>query len=83
MKQKKTDSPALRFKKPPHVLILEARFYDDVNDLMIAGVMCALKKICSTLEKVSVTGAIEIPASLQFHALGKKVSNFDAFLVLG
>jgi 6,7-dimethyl-8-ribityllumazine synthase len=68
MKQKKTDSPALRFKKPPHVLILEARFYDDVNDLMIAGVKAALKKSGATHETVTVPGALEIPVALQFHA---------------
>ncbi len=74
---------AFQFLKPPHVLILEARFYEDINDMMIAGVTDALTKAGATYEKITVPGALEIPVALQFAAHRKNGRVFDAFVVLG
>lgn len=74
---------ALQFLNPPHVLILEARFYDDLNDMMIAGAVAALEQAGATYEKITVPGALEIPAALQFAAQRKNGRTFDAFVALG
>lgn len=74
---------ALQFLNPPHVLILEARFYDDINTMMIEGVTEALDKAGATYEKLTVPGALEIPVALQYAAHRKNGRGFDAYVVLG
>lgn len=74
---------AFQFLNPPHILILEARFYEDINDLMISGVSDALNRAGATFEKITVPGALEIPVALQYAAQRKNGRIFDAFVVLG
>lgn len=74
---------ALQFLAPPHVLILEARFYDDVNDLLLDGAREALESVGATWEKITVPGALEIPTALQYASQRKNGRNFDAYVVLG
>lgn len=74
---------ALQFLNPPHVLILEARFYEDINNMMIDGVTEALTNVGATFEKITVPGALEIPTALQYAAQRKNGRVFDAFVVLG
>lgn len=74
---------ALRFQSPPHVLILEARFYTRVNDLLVEGAKSTLEKFNATHELMAVPGALEIPLALQFAAQRKTERPFDAFVALG
>jgi 6,7-dimethyl-8-ribityllumazine synthase len=74
---------ALQFISPPHVLILEARFYDEVNDHLVAGAVEALDKAHATWEKLIVPGSLEIPIALQYAAQRKSDRKFGAFVVLG
>lgn len=74
---------AFQFLNPPHILILEARFYDDINDMMLAGVTVALDKVGATYEKITVPGALEIPVALQYGAQRKNGRSFDAYVVVG
>jgi 6,7-dimethyl-8-ribityllumazine synthase len=74
---------AFEFLSPPHVLILEARFYEDINDMMIDGATDALTKVGATFEKITVPGALEIPTALQYAAQRKNGRVFDAYVVLG
>ena len=74
---------ALQFLKPPHVLILEARFYDDINDMLLAGVKDALDSAHATYEKVTVPGALEIPVALQYAATRRNGKLFNAYVILG
>ena len=63
-----------------HVLVLEARYYEPINDDLIAGVDRALKEGGATYEVVSVPGSYELPAALEMaHATGR----FDGYVVLG
>jgi 6,7-dimethyl-8-ribityllumazine synthase len=80
---RKNPTPALKFQTPPHVLILEARFYEQINDMLVDGAKNALEKAGATYEIVTVPGALEIPAALQFAALRKNGRSFDAFVALG
>ena len=64
----------------PHLLIVEARFYDEIADLLLAGAMRALEQAGATFDKVTVPGALEIPAAIRL-ALDK--GRYDAFVALG
>lgn len=74
---------ALQFVKPPHILILEARFYEEVSDHLLAGVTEILEQANATWEKLTVPGSLEIPVALQFAAQRKEGRVFDAFVILG
>ena len=65
-----------------HVLIVEARFYNEVADHLVKGAIEALEKAGATYERLTVPGALEIPAALKFGSL-RKDKPFDAFLALG
>lgn len=75
---------ALQFSTPPHVALIEARFYDHINDLLLAGATEALGAVGATFEKFTVPGSLEIPQALEFlsqrRAAGRE---FDAYVVLG
>jgi 6,7-dimethyl-8-ribityllumazine synthase len=63
-----------------HVLIVEARFYPHLNDMLLAGARGAIEGAGHSHETVSVPGALEIPAAI---ALASESGRFDAFVALG
>ena len=71
----------------PHILIVEARFYDDLLDAMLTGARRALDKAGATYEIVSVPGALEIPGAIKLaHEAGnagRLERTFDGFVALG
>ena len=72
----------------PHILIVEARFYDDLLDAMLDGAKRALQKAGATCEVVTVPGALEIPAAIKFAHLagarkGALARKFDGYVALG
>jgi 6,7-dimethyl-8-ribityllumazine synthase len=64
----------------PHVLIVEARFYDDIADMLLTGATRALQQAGATFDQVTVPGALEVPAAIRF-ALDR--ARYDAFVALG
>ena len=46
------------------VLIVEARFYDHLNDLLLAGARAAIEDAGHRHETVTVPGALEVPAAI-------------------
>ena len=46
------------------VLIVEARYYDDIADLLLAGAMKVLKEAGAEVERITVPGSLEIPAAI-------------------
>jgi len=70
---------------PPHILIVEARFYDDLADELLKGAVQALERAGASYERVTVPGALEIPAaiSMALRAMENETANYDAFVVLG
>lgn len=65
---------SFHFESPPHILIIEARFYTDIADLQLQGVKAVLDRVRATYEIVQVPGALEIPAAI---AYAMKAMDFD------
>lgn len=63
-----------------NVLIVEARFYDHLNDMLLAGARAAIEAAGHTHETVTVPGALEVPGAI---ALASDTSRYDAFVALG
>lgn len=64
-----------------NILIIEACFYQDIATLLREGTTDMLNKQGHEYEIVTVPGALEIPAALNFFISGKK--KYDACVVLG
>jgi len=62
------------------VLIVEARFYEHLNDLLLEGARAAIEAAGHSHETVTVPGALEVPAAI---ALAAGTGRFDAFVALG
>jgi 6,7-dimethyl-8-ribityllumazine synthase len=61
-------------------LIVEARFYAHLNDMLIAGARGALEKAGHEVEVVTVPGALEVPGAI---ALAAESGRYDGFVGLG
>lgn len=62
------------------LLIVEARFYDHLNDMLIEGARAAIKAAGHTSETVTVPGALEIPAAI---ALADPSGLYDGYVAIG
>jgi 6,7-dimethyl-8-ribityllumazine synthase len=60
------------------VLIVEARYYEDISDALMAGAKAALTKAGVSFEVCTVPGALEIPGAIAMAA-----ARYDGFVGLG
>ncbi len=69
----------------PHLLIVEARFYEDLADELLSGAVNALENAGATHDRVSVPGALEIPAAIAMALAGAEEggTDYDGFIALG
>jgi len=69
----------------PHLLVIEARFYDDLADALLEGAVKALERAGATWERVTVPGALEVPAALAMalEAMEAGLKDYDGFVALG
>ena len=65
---------------PAHILIAEARFYDDIADELVAGAKAVLDVAGATFETVAVPGAYELPAAVR---MAMESGRFDGYIALG
>ena len=63
-----------------HFLIVEARFYDHLNDLLLEGARAALDSAGHSHETLTVPGALEIPAAI---AMASDTRRFDGYVAIG
>ena len=61
-------------------LIVEARFYAHLNDLLLQGTRAALEEAGHSHETITVPGALEIPAAV---AMAAETGRYDGFVALG
>lgn len=70
---------------PPRILIVEARFYDDLSDALLEGAKAALDEAGARYDVVTVPGALEVPAVISFALDGADNggTDYDGFVALG
>ena len=61
-------------------LIVEARFYAHLNDMLIAGARAALEEGGHKADVITVPGALEIPGAI---AMAAESGRYDGFVALG
>lgn len=61
-------------------LIVEARFYDHLNDLLLEGARAAIEAAGHSHETVTVPGALEVPGAI---ALASESGRYDGYVALG
>lgn len=66
-------------------LIVEARFYDDIQDALMEGAVTELKAAGLTHDVITVPGALEIPAAvaIALDAAESHGKPYDAVIALG
>jgi 6,7-dimethyl-8-ribityllumazine synthase len=66
-------------------LIVEARFYDDIQDALMEGAVAELKAASVAHEVITVPGALEIPAAIAIalDAAERNGKPYDAVIALG
>lgn len=62
------------------ILIVEARFYDHLNDLLLDGARSAIEAAGHSHETITVPGALEVPGAI---ALAADSGQYSAFVALG
>ena len=62
------------------VLVVEARYYAHINDLLLAGARAALEAAGVSVSHAVVPGALEIPPAI---AIAQAAGAFDGYVALG
>jgi 6,7-dimethyl-8-ribityllumazine synthase len=62
------------------ILIVEARFYDHLNDLLLDGARSAIEAAGHSHETITVPGALEVPGAI---AMASESGQYDAYVGLG
>lgn len=62
------------------VLIVEARFYDDMADALAEGAAAVLDAANIAYERVSVPGVLEVPVAIKYAA---DTGHYDGYVALG
>ena len=66
------------------ILIVEARFYSDLADALLAGATGALEAFGAGYDVISVPGALEIPAAIAIaEAAADPRARYDGYVALG
>jgi 6,7-dimethyl-8-ribityllumazine synthase len=63
----------------PRILIIEAPYYTHISEALAEGALAVLAEAGASVTRVTVPGALEIPAAIRF-SLG---ANWDGYVVLG
>lgn len=70
----------------PRVLIVEARFYEDIADDLVAGATAVLERAGVAFDRLPVPGAFELPAAIAAALDAAEEADgiaYDGFLALG
>lgn len=61
-------------------LIVEARFYAHLNDMLISGAKAAIESAGHSVEVITVPGALEVPGAI---AMAAESGRYDGFVAIG
>lgn len=61
-------------------LIVEARFYDHLNDMLVEGARAALKAAGHKVDVLTVPGALEIPGAI---SLAEAAGEYEGYVAIG
>jgi 6,7-dimethyl-8-ribityllumazine synthase len=71
----------------PRILVVEGRFYEDIADELFKGANAELTRQGAAVERVSVPGALEIPAAIHMAIRSLEYfggrPRFDGYVALG
>ncbi len=72
----------------PHILVIESRYYEDIADQMMDGLVQEFEKVGATHERIEVPGAFEIPAAIRFairsmNFISLTSKRYHGFVALG
>jgi 6,7-dimethyl-8-ribityllumazine synthase len=72
-------------RKGARILVVEARFYDDIADALLAGAMKVLNAAQAEVERISVPGSLEIPTAIAIaaDAAQRRRRPYDGAVALG
>ncbi|HEX8654476.1 MAG TPA: 6,7-dimethyl-8-ribityllumazine synthase [Allosphingosinicella sp.] len=62
------------------LLVVEARFYEHINDLLLQGARAAIEAGGHEHETATVPGALEVPGAI---ALAAETGRYDGYVALG
>jgi 6,7-dimethyl-8-ribityllumazine synthase len=67
------------------ILVVEARFYDDIADTLLAGATRVLEAAQVSFDRISVPGSLEIPAAIviALDAAEQRGQPYDGVVALG
>ena len=67
------------------ILVVEARFYDDIADVLLAGATRVLEGAQVSFDRISVPGSLEIPAAIAMalDAAERRGQPYDGVVALG
>jgi 6,7-dimethyl-8-ribityllumazine synthase len=78
MKTERQAAPAEKIRA--HILILEARFYDELCDELCLGAIDAIERVGATWERMAVPGSLELPGAI---AIAHETGLYHGYVALG
>ena len=71
----------------PHIMIVEARFYEDVADALVESAIAELEGVGASYDRYRVPGAFEIPAAIRYAIRSMDFFSarrrYDGYIALG
>jgi len=68
------------------ILVLEARFYEDIADELAGGAIAELERAGMAFDRIAVPGAFELPAAISIAERGGDIGSgavYDGYVALG
>lgn len=83
----KKSPKSFSFDSKPHILVVEARFYDDIGDFLFTGAQAVLDAAGASYDRLAVPGALEIPAAVTCAVKAMDYDpvrrRYDGYIALG
>jgi 6,7-dimethyl-8-ribityllumazine synthase len=74
---------AAKKSAPLRMLIVEARFYDQIADALLRGATKVLDEAGAAVERITVPGALEVPGAIAMAVAASKRAPYDGVVALG